>query len=102
MFGLFCILKITDNCVCYILWNFIIFGDYPRNYCMLAKTAEYDPSNKTVSVYVDGRHPKDILRSIAHELVHHHQNERGELSGGHSGAGYAQNDPHMRDLEAKA
>ena len=80
----------------------IKFLSDPKNYGMLAKTAEYDPNNRTVTVYVDGRHPKDILRSIAHELVHHHQNERGELSGGHSGAGYAQNDPHMRDMEAKA
>jgi len=80
----------------------IRFVSDPKNYGMLSKTAEYDPTNMTVSVYVDGRHPKDILRSIAHELVHHHQNERGDLSGGHSGAGYAQSDPHMRDMEAKA
>ena len=80
----------------------IRFVSDPKNYGMMAKTAEYDPTNMTVSVYVDGRHPKDILRSIAHELVHHHQNERGELSGGHSGPGYAQKDPHMRDMEAKA
>ena len=80
----------------------IRFVSDPRNYGMLSKTAEYDPAKMTVSVYVDGRHPKDILRSIAHELVHHHQNERGELSMGHSGPGYAQKDPHMRDMEAKA
>ena len=80
----------------------IRFLSDPKNYGVLAKTAEYDPNNMTVTVYVDGRHPKDILRSIAHELVHHHQNERGELSRGHSGAGYAQKDPHMRDMEAKA
>ncbi len=80
----------------------IRFVSDPKNYGMLAKTAEYDPNSMTVSVYVDGRHPKDILRSLAHELVHHHQNENGELSGGHTGPGYAQNDPHMRDMEAKA
>ena len=57
----------------------IRFVSDPKNYGMLAKTAEYDPTNMTVSVYVDGRHPKAILRSNAHELVHHHQNERGEL-----------------------
>ena len=80
----------------------IRFVSDPKNYGMLAKTAEYDPTNMTVSVYVDGRHPKDILRSIAHELVHHQQNERGELSGAATGPGYAQKDPHMRDMEAKA
>ena len=38
---------------------------------ILGKTAFYEPSSYTITVYVDGRHPKDILRSIAHELVHH-------------------------------
>lgn len=80
----------------------IRFVSDPRNYGMLSKTAEYDPANMTVSVYVDGRHPKDILRSIAHELVHHHQNERGDLSGATTGHGYAQKDPHMRDMEGEA
>ena len=80
----------------------IRFVSDPRNYGTLSKTAEYDPSKMTVSVYVDGRHPKDILRSIAHELVHHHQNERGDLTGGGGGLGYAQRDPHMRDMEGEA
>ena len=26
-----------------------------------------------ITVYTDGRHPKDMMRSIAHELVHHCQ-----------------------------
>ena len=30
----------------------------------LGKTAHYDPSNMEVTVYTDGRHPKDILRSL--------------------------------------
>jgi len=80
----------------------INFASDPRNYGVLSKTGEYNPENSTITVYVDGRHPKDILRSIAHELVHHHQNERGDLSGGGCGAGYAQKDPHMRDMEGEA
>ena len=45
----------------------------------LGKTAMYNPSTKSVYVYVTNRHPKDILRSIAHELVHHKQNCNGDL-----------------------
>ena len=57
----------------------------------------------TVSIYVDGRHPKDILRSFAHELVHHAQNENGELDmGGYSGAGYAQKNKDLRNMERDA
>ena len=32
-------------------------------------------------LYTMGRHPKDVLRSLAHELIHHHQNLNGELDG---------------------
>ena len=45
----------------------------------LGKTAMYNPSTKSVYVYVTNRHPKDIFRSIAHELVHHKQHCNGEL-----------------------
>ena len=40
----------------------------------LGKTAYYDPQTFEIHVYTDGRHPKDMLRSIAHELIHHQQN----------------------------
>ena len=45
----------------------------------LGKTAMYNPSTNSVYVYVTNRHPKDILRSIAHELMHHKQNCDGRL-----------------------
>ena len=53
----------------------------PTNYGVLKKTAQYDPETSHITIYVDGRHVKDILRSMAHELVHHSQNEKGELDG---------------------
>jgi hypothetical protein len=43
----------------------------------LGKTAYYDPTRMAVHVYTDDRHPKDIMRSISHELVHHNQNCQG-------------------------
>lgn len=72
---------------------------------MLGKTAHYDPSDYTVTIYTDNRHPKDIMRSISHELVHHAQNCRGDLSNmsEHAGQpGYAQKDEHMREMEREA
>ena len=69
----------------------------------LGKTAYYDPQQMEVHVYTDNRHPKDIMRSISHELVHHNQNCKGQLGGNHySGDGYAQKDPHMRKMEKQA
>ena len=43
------------------------------------KTAYYDPGNNEVVLYTLGRHPKDIMRSYAHELIHVHQNNQDRL-----------------------
>ena len=43
------------------------------------KTAYYDPNNNEVVLYTLGRHPKDIMRSYAHELIHVHQNHEDRL-----------------------
>ena len=70
---------------------------------MLGKTAYYDPGAMEVVLYTDGRHPKDIMRSLSHELVHHAQNCRGDFTGqDNTGAGYAQADPHLRKMEREA
>ncbi len=67
-------------------------------------TAYYNQQDRSVRLYVTGRHPTDILRSFAHELIHHWQNEHGALpqekKGGH--AHYAQNDPILRKREMEA
>lgn len=48
---------------------------------LFGKTAYYDPQKNSIVLYTYGRHPKDILRSFAHELVHVHQNHEGRLNG---------------------
>ena len=69
----------------------------------LGRTAHYQPDNMTVTVYTDGRHPKDIMRSISHELVHHAQNCDGQFGSNRGmGEGYAQNDKHLRKMEEDA
>lgn len=70
---------------------------------IFGKTAYYNPSDESIVLYITNRHPKDICRSFSHELVHHHQNERGDLEGGNvSSPTYAQDDPHMRKMEMEA
>ncbi len=67
------------------------------------KTAFYDPEQKSVTLYITGRHPKDILRSLGHELVHHKQNCDGKFSDSDDmSPGYAQKDPHLRQMEMDA
>ena len=69
---------------------------------IFGKTAYYDPTDMSIVLFITNRHPKDICRSFAHELVHHHQNERGDLDGGSNSPTYAQDDPHMRKMEMEA
>ena len=38
------------------------------------KTAYYDPNNRVIVLYTMNRHPKDVMRSFAHEMIHHMQN----------------------------
>ena len=70
----------------------------------LGKTGFYDPANESITVYITGRHPKDIMRSLAHELMHHTQKCNGDFDNLESMGeqGYAQNDPHLRHMEIRA
>jgi len=70
----------------------------------LGKTGFYDPTSDTVGLYTDGRHIKDILRSLSHELIHHTQNCSGDFHKGEhtTELGYAQKNPHLREMERQA
>ena len=80
------------------------FDSDPSNQSnVLGKTAYYDPSSLEIHIFTDGRHPKDMLRSIAHELIHHQQNLEGRLNvGGYMGEGYYLQNEKMRALEQEA
>ena len=82
----------------------LFFSSDPKNAEMpLGKTAHYNPTSLEVTVYTDKRHPKDILRSLSHELVHHKQNCDGQFDQmGEMGEGYAQKDSHLRSMEEEA
>ena len=41
--------------------------------------AAYAPGAREVHIMSKNRHPMDIFRSVAHELVHHKQNEEGRI-----------------------
>ena len=70
---------------------------------ILGKTAYYDPQSFEVHIYTDDRHPKDILRSIAHELIHHKQNLEDRLQvGGYNGPGYYLENDKLKDVEHEA
>ena len=64
------------------------------------KTAYYDPNEQNIVLYTHGRHPKDIARSYAHEMIHHIQNLEDRL--GDITTTNTQEDDRLNDLEAEA
>ena len=77
-----------------------IDGDSDNARYFLGKTAYYTPENQTIVLYTEGRHPKDIVRSFAHEMIHHIQNLEGRL--GNITTTNTQEDDNLNDIEAEA
>jgi len=66
----------------------------------LGKTAYYMPDTQEVVLYTEGRHPKDIARSFAHEMIHHIQNLEGRLD--NINTTNTNDDDHLNDIEREA
>ncbi len=64
------------------------------------KTAYYNPGDKEIVLYAAGRHPKDVTRSFAHEMIHHMQNLEGRL--GNRGTTDTTADEELAALEEEA
>jgi hypothetical protein len=75
-------------------------GDSENAKQFLGKTAYYDPNNQSIVLYTEGRHPKDIVRSFAHEMIHHIQNLEGRL--GEITTTNTQEDDNLDKLEQEA
>jgi len=58
----------------------IIDNDVENANNVLGKTAYYDPNNCSITLYTLNRHPKDILRSFSHEMIHRIQDNEGRLT----------------------
>lgn len=46
---------------------------------IFSKTGYYDPDTFTITIFTEGRHPKDILKTFTHEMIHHIQNVENRL-----------------------
>ena len=77
-----------------------IDNDAENSQNIFGKTAYYDPNQQIVALYTMGRHPKDILRSYAHELIHHHQNLNNKLD--HSQTTNTNEDDALDKIEREA
>jgi hypothetical protein len=78
----------------------LIHDDYENGEDIFGKTAYYAPQTNIVVLFTYGRHPKDILRSYAHELIHVHQNMEDRLQTINTTDVNA--DDHLEQLEREA
>ena len=70
---------------------------------ILISTGGYQPETKTIILYTDNRHIKDILRSYCHEMVHHNQNlENGDYLKRVYKDGDLVDSPELEEVEAEA
>ena len=77
-----------------------VHDDYENGEDLFGKTAYYAPQTNIVVLFTYGRHPKDILRSYAHELIHVHQNMEDRL---HTiDTTDVNQDDHLEQLEREA
>ena len=74
--------------------------DLAESESFFGKTAYYDPNLKEVVLYVQGRHPKDVMRSFSHEMMHHVQNLEGRL--GEIGTSNTNESEHLQEIEKEA
>ena len=77
-----------------------IDGDSENAKDFFGKTAYYDPNKQHIVLYTEGRHPKDIVRSYAHEMIHHIQNLEDRL--GDIAGTDTTSDEHLDKLEQEA
>lgn len=68
-------LGIDENC------DYSIYFVDDRKKHGIKTTAYYDPSDNTIKIYAKGRMIVDCLRSLAHEMTHMMQQERGLITG---------------------
>lgn len=68
---------------------------------IFVKTGYYSPDEHKVVVFTDGRHPKDILRTVAHEFIHHMQNLQNPHKDWGTG-GDLEADSKLRSIEGEA
>lgn len=73
----------------------------------IGKTGYYDPQKEEIHLFITDRHAKDIVRSFAHELIHHLQKLTGmtdqiDMSTTGKDPAYSLHDDLLRAMEAHA
>jgi nicotinamide mononucleotide adenylyltransferase len=78
----------------------IINNDTKNANNILGKTAYYNPNDCSVTLYTLNRHPKDVLRSYSHEMIHRIQDNEGRLN--NVNTTNTNEDSNLQELEKEA
>jgi hypothetical protein len=78
----------------------IINNDIKNAENILGKTAYYNPTDCSITLYTLNRHPKDILRSYSHEMIHRIQDNEGRLN--NVNTTNTNEDSNLQELEKEA
>ena len=66
------------------------------------KTAYYNPDLSLITLYTLDRHPKDVMRSFAHEMIHHEQKCDGRIGGNRIKTQDINEDEYLKQIEEEA
>jgi len=78
----------------------IINNDSKNASNILGRTACYNSNDCSITLFTLNRHPKDILRSYAHEMIHRMQDNEGRLN--HTKTTNTNEDSKLEELEKEA
>lgn len=78
----------------------LIKDDVENARSIMSKTAFYDADKNEITLYTEGRHPSDLLKSWLHEICHSKQEQEGRLHGIYSDN--ITEDDNLAELEREA
>lgn len=69
-----------------------------------APTGAYQPGGNIITLFVNGRHCKDVLNTFSHELWHRHQDVKGQLDPEKLGesTNYSEGNDYLKEIEHEA
>jgi hypothetical protein len=76
----------------------VILDDTDQGDDVFVYTGYFDPEKKGIRLFIHNRHPKDVLRTLAHELIHWKQDVDGIIEkSGYTGDKITE-DKNLRDI----
>lgn len=80
----------------------LILDDKNQGDGVFVYTGYFDPESNGIRLFINGRHPKDVLRTLAHELIHWKQQREGTIEKSGYSSDKITEDKNLVRLEAEA